>query len=313
MRRLRKGSKRAAFYNEGPLVFLYDGDHAERIRQCGARVLEGYDQNCADDPLLARIADSGAILLYELFQDDEVEIEIVVAESITTEERDRLSAHVRLPTGWIRLPTGELFLDSYNTLRAGLEEPTDRGATVNLSAGDYSVTIYRCDNAAADESDYPHDVIVMRPLKRKPGPGRPAILSEATSPRPAQETIAYGTVTDGEFDGLVRFISGTDLFAVNMSPQAAEALGLQAGREISFEIADGEIVIPGVYMGDTTSEYRDALPIAEDRERDAVELARVSWGVRDDFEGVLLICLRTKRQASIPEAYFGCWIPVRAS
>jgi len=314
MKRVHEGSKRAAFYNEGPLVFLYDGSYAEAIRDSGADFLEGYAESCADDPALTELAARGQILLYELFQDDEVEIEVIIADTITPDERAGLSAHVRLPTGWVRLPTGVLYLDSYNTLRAGQEEPTDKGATVSLPAGDYSVTIYQCDNLAAEESEYPHDVLVLRPLKRKPAARRPAILKDTiTAPPQADSGVGYGTVTDGVFDGLIRFISGTDLFAVNMDPKAAAALGLQAGGGISFEIADGELMIPGVYLGDTANEYQNALPIIEEREQSAVELARVSWGARDDFNGLLLICTRTKRHASVPDSFFGRWMPVRVS
>jgi hypothetical protein len=311
MKRMHKGSKRAAFYNEGPLVFLYDGSNATQIRESGVEVLEGYGESSADDPALTKLAARGVLLLYELFQDDEVEIEVIMAEKITPEERSRLSAHVRLPTGWIRLPTGKLFLDSYNTLRARREEITDQGATVSLPAGDYSVTVYQCDNVAAEESNHPHDVLVLRPLKRKPTARRPAILRDtATAPPPVDDGVGYGKITDGVFDGLIRFITGTNLFAVNMDPRTAEDLGLQVGDEISFEIANGELNIPGIYLGETMNEYRDALPIVEEREKSAVELARVSWGGREDFDGILLICERTKRQASVPEAFFGRWISV---
>lgn len=314
MKRVHERSKRAAIYNEGPLVFLYDGSYAEVIRDSGAEVLEGYGESCADDPALTELAARGQVVLYELFQDDEVEIEVIIADAIAPDERARLSSHVRLPTGWIRLPTGMLFLDSYNTLRAGHEKPTDLGASVSLPAGDYSVTIYQCDNLAAEESEYPHDVLVLRPLKRKPAGRRPAILRDTTiAPPPADGGIGYGTVADGVFNGLTRFISGTDLFAVNMDPQNAAALGLRAGGEISFEIADGELTIPGVYLGGTENEYRNALPIIEEREQNAVELARVSWGARDDFDGLLLICTRKKRHASVPDSFFGRWVPVRVS
>ena len=43
---------RAAFYNEGPVVFLYDRSHLSAIRESGAEVLEGYGEGTADDPLL---------------------------------------------------------------------------------------------------------------------------------------------------------------------------------------------------------------------------------------------------------------------
>jgi len=314
MRRVHQRSKRAAFYNEGPVVFLYDGSYAAAIRESGAEVLEGFSESSADDPALTELAARGELVLYELFQDDEVEIEVIVADKITPDERARLSAHVRLPTGWIRLPTGKLFLDSYNTLRAGYEEATDKGATLSLPAGDYSVTVYQCDNVAAEKSEHPHDVLLLRPLKRKPTARRPAILCDTyTAPPPAEGGIGYGKVTDGVFNGLIRFISGTHIFAVNMDPQAAEALGMQAGKGITFEIADGGLTIPGVYMGGTGNEYQSALPIVEEREKNAVELARVSWGAREGFDGILLICTRTRRRASVPQAFFGSWMPVRVS
>ena len=113
------------------------------------------------------------------------------------------------------------------------------------------------------------------------------------------------------FNGLVQLIPDTDLFAVNMDPKTAEALHLRAGSTVFFEIAGGELVLPGVYLGNTMNEYRDALPVIELRKKTAVEMARVGWGARDDFDGLLLICERTRRNAAVPGAFFGSWIPVR--
>ena len=312
MKRVRNASKRAAFYNEGPVVFIYDGSHVSAIRESGAEILEGYGERTADDPALIELASRGQLLLYELFQDDEVEIELIVADKISADERARLSAHTRCPAGWIWLPTGRLFLDSYNTLRAGNEEITDQGATVAVPSGHYSVVVYLGNGELAENSDHPQDVLLLRPLKRKPTGRRPAIIRDRTSaPQSAEVGVGYGKITDNVFNGLVYFIPDTDLFAVNMDPQTKDSLHLRAGSTFSFEIAGGELVLPAVYLGDTTREYEDALPGIELQEKTAAELARVSWGARDNFDGLLLVCKRTRRNAAVPEAFFGNWTPVR--
>lgn len=312
MKRVRKASKRAAFYNEGPVVFLYDSSHASAIRESGAEILEGYGEQTADDPALLELASKGQLLLYELYQDDEVEIEIIVADKISADERARLSAHTRSPAGWIWLPTGRLFLDSYNTLRAGNEEITDQGATVVVPPGHYSVVVYLCNGELAESSDHPQDVLLLRPLKRKPKGRRPAIICDRTSTlQSAEGGVGYGKITDNVFNGLVYFVPDTDLFAVNMDPKTAGALHLRAGSTFSFEIAGGELVLPGIYLGGTTREYQDAFPVIELQEKNAVELARVGWGARGNFDGLLLVCERTRRKAVVPEAFFGSWTPVR--
>ena len=312
MKRVRKASKRAAFYNDGPVVFLYDSSHVSAIRESGAEILEGYGDRTADDPALLELASQGQLLIYELYQDDEVEIELIVADKISADERAQLSAHTRCPAGWLWLPTGRLFLDGYNTLRAGNEEITDQGASVAVPSGHYSVVVYVCNGELAENSDHPQDVLLLRPLKRKPTGLRPAIMRDRTStPQSAEVGVGYGKITDNVFNGLVYFIPGTDLFAVNMDPKTKDALHLRAGSTFSFEIAGGELVLPAVYMGGTTKEYEDALPGIELQEKTAVELARVTWGARDNFNGLLLVCKRTRRNATVPEVFFGSWTPVR--
>ena len=277
MKRVRKASKRAAFYNEGPVVFLYDSSHVSAIRESGAEILEGYGERTADDPALLELASQGQLLLYELYQDDEVEIELIVADKISADERARLSAHTHCPAGWIWLPTGRLFLDGYNTLRAGNEEITDQGATVAVPSGYYSVVVYLGNGELAQNSDHPQDVLLLRPLKRKPTGRHPAIIRDRTStPRSAEGGVGYGKITDNVFNGLVYFVPDTYVFAVNMDPKTAGALHLRAGSTFSFEIAGGELVLPGVYLGGTTREYEDALPGIKSLEKTAAELTRVS-------------------------------------
>ena len=189
---------------------------------------------------------------------------------------------------------------------------TDQGATVTVPPGHYSVVVYLSNDELAEDSDHPQDVLLLRRLKRKPTGRRPAIMRDRTStPQPAKGGVGYGKIIDNVFNGLVYFIPDTDLFAVNMDPKTKDALHLSAGSTFSFEIAGGELVLPAVYLGFTTREYEDALPAIELQEKTAVELARVTWGARDNFDGLLLVCKRTRRKAVVPEAFFGSWTPVR--
>jgi hypothetical protein len=96
----RSGPTLVEFSNEGLVVFLYDEASAEAIRAASPTLLEGFGDDDASDPALARLATDGLLVAFELAQDDPVRIELRVGRQLTEAERaDRwLAGHMRSRT-----------------------------------------------------------------------------------------------------------------------------------------------------------------------------------------------------------------------
>ena len=96
------------------------------------------------DATLLDLARRGRLVVYELFQDDEIIVQVAVGEPLRAHEYAR-GHWVGPSTGWIALPTGRLCIEGYDTLRLGSEDPTDAGAILELPPGDYALAIHFVD------------------------------------------------------------------------------------------------------------------------------------------------------------------------
>src|SRR5689334_18897785 len=101
-------------YNSSAVAFLFDEGNLEAIREAGPFILEGFrGEEDVADPQLRDLAARGLLIVYELYQDDEIRAEVVVGdapepEGFQGEKRGRLD-----------LPTGKLHIASHDTLEGG--------------------------------------------------------------------------------------------------------------------------------------------------------------------------------------------------
>ncbi len=150
---IRQGATPVHIYNEGIVVFLYDEANGERIRDADPKIIWGADPAAFQEPATRELLAAGDLLFYGLQGDGGVDVEVVVGASLTKEE---LSTGKWFPpqTGYLSLPSGRLCIHSYNTLPMGdnEEDPSDKGAVVEVPAGTYRVTLYRKDWDAMEES-----------------------------------------------------------------------------------------------------------------------------------------------------------------
>jgi hypothetical protein len=84
---IRAGAQRADVYNSGLLVFVYDESHRDVINQAEPGVLDGFSRDeVLNDQALRKLARDGTLVVYELQQDDELDMEVVVGDALTEEE-----------------------------------------------------------------------------------------------------------------------------------------------------------------------------------------------------------------------------------
>jgi hypothetical protein len=172
---IREGAQRADVYNSGLLVFVYDEANRLMINQAAPSVLDGFSRDeVLNDQSLQELARTGTLVVYELQQDDELDMEVVVGEALTVEE---LSIGLWEPVQYARLnlPSGRLCIESYDSLRLGDEQPTDEGAIFSVPPGDYVMTLHRIDWDALDDAeieDYEgtSEVFVLTPIGQNAPP-----------------------------------------------------------------------------------------------------------------------------------------------
>jgi hypothetical protein len=172
---IREGAQRADVYHSGLLVFVYDEFHRAAINEAAPSVLDGFNRDeVLNDQALQKLARDGTLVVYELQQDDELDMEVVVGAALTEEE---LSIGLWEPVQYARfnLPSGRLCIESYDSLQLGDEEPTDEGAVLDVPPGDYVMTLHRIDWGALDDAeieDYEgtSEVFVLSPMGQNAPP-----------------------------------------------------------------------------------------------------------------------------------------------
>ena len=164
---IREDSTHVEAYNEGLVVFLYDDAQTDMIREASPSILEGFGEQDVADPTLARLAAEGALVVFELEQDDELSIELAVGEPLTADELAG-GRWCRTQRARLNLPSGVLCIEGYNNLQFD-PDPMDEepGARITVPPGYYAMSLYRSDIFAYEESEtdapYAWQVITLTP------------------------------------------------------------------------------------------------------------------------------------------------------
>ena len=90
-----------------------------------------------EKPLLA-LGEKGLLVVFELYQDDELQAEVSLGPPVDQSEGFPWS---KPGEAFLSLPSGTLCIESMDCLRIGTEEPTDEGARLALLPGDYVVSL----------------------------------------------------------------------------------------------------------------------------------------------------------------------------
>lgn len=152
METIRPDSITAEFYNDGPVIFFYDDQNQEAIRAISPSILDGYGNSDINSELF-EVAEKGLLVVYCLYQDDEMAIELVVGEPLSNEEKQAFGSSKPEQRAYLNLPSGKLAIESYNNLRLSIEfDPHEEpGALLDVPAGEYILSIYSLDVIAEDD------------------------------------------------------------------------------------------------------------------------------------------------------------------
>jgi len=286
---IRPGAYRLDVYNEATLVYLFDEAHLELLKQSGADFQGGFSEEEAEvDERLRRLARDGLYVAYELQQDDEVAVEVVVGPPLTRKELT-VARWLKPQRAFLKLPSGKLRIDTANTLPIHDEEQEDRPGIVVVPPGDYVLTLYRIDwtemkndGLVADGRPWhgPEEVIVLTPSLDSRSVRNKSFLRY---PKPAND-IWQGRyeIAGNKFYGLAMTQYWWDNINVNIDRAAADKLGLRPGMSFCLEVAD--FVFEVVHFGeaDTTQ------IVSPQWERWAKSLAgnRKEFGVSYRFRGI---------------------------
>ncbi|HEX3148243.1 MAG TPA: hypothetical protein VHR66_09165 [Gemmataceae bacterium] len=285
---IRPGAQRFDVYNEGLIVYLFDESSLEHLKNSGADFQGGFvDEEKKVDKSLRQLARDGWYVAYELFQDDEVAVEVVVGPPLTRKEL-AVARWLKPQRAFLKLPSGKLRVDTPNTLPIHEEEQEDEPGVAIVPAGDYVLTLYRMDwnemqndGLVADGRPWPgpQEVIVLTPADQaKP----PQNKSRLRFPKP-DEAVWQGRyeISGDTFHGLAMTQYWWDNINVNVDRSAEDRLGLRPGTV--YRVAAGDHVFEVMHFGDADMEIMTSLEFVTWAKSLAGE--RKEFGVSFRFRG----------------------------
>lgn len=178
-KKIRPDAVYASVYNEGLCAFLCDASHEAEIGSIIAASPDAFPTPSSNESESLRpLAERGLLLTYELYQDDELSIQIAVGGPATEGERAALPMHDPVE-GYLSLPSGRLLVHSSNT--APWSDPTDEGAHLafDLAPGDYRAAIYHIDLDRLPETPgerITSQFVCLTPVTEKPAELAPVFL-----------------------------------------------------------------------------------------------------------------------------------------
>ena len=180
MQTIRPDSLTAEFYNDGPVIFLYDDQSQEAIKAVDPSILEGHGKSDVNAELF-EVVEKGLLVAYELFQDDEIALEVSIGDPLSDQECAVLNPCLPVQRAYLNLPSGKLAIEGYSNLRLSPDFDPDEepGALLDVPSGEYIVSLYSVDGYAQEENteevSKPNHLFVLTPvsqaepfLERKP-------------------------------------------------------------------------------------------------------------------------------------------------
>jgi len=246
---LREGVCRATAYNDGLTVFLYDA--SQRSALAHVDIAEVIEQHYGVDELeqqYREISVDAQLVAYELEQDDEINIDVAVGAPLNDEERSTLGVGEAQQT-LLKAPTGQLRVESYNSLNLGKSPGEEVGARVDVPAADYTLSLYRKDFSGWSDSKLeryrgPLQIVILTPTDELSPPDERRAYLPWLPPAGAPDWVGDWQIDDGGvFHG--RFIIP---IGINLDRPAAQRMRLRAGTRLRLETDDWSheaIYLPG--------------------------------------------------------------------
>jgi len=286
-------------FNSGLEVWLYDEANLDAIRRSGAT------QDFDEAKLRALFAD-GLLAAYSLYQDDELRVGVIVGATPT--EKNLSSGEWLDPqTAFLRLPSGQLCIESNDASRIGPEDAADPGGRVTVPPGDYRLTLYRVDYEAFERKGRtwkgPQEVVVLTPG----GTGDDAATAILPFELKSDTTWVGSYTIDGRtLEGLVWFDDYWDTFIVNIDRRAIDALGLTAGACLRTTVPKAKIALVSAFA----ASWKEAMAL---QPPDGVSLEEYGFAALSPMArwngAEALFCRRDRTKTGIKARHKQIWLP----
>ena len=238
---------RIKFYSDGPLLFFYDEAYRNELKNLALDlVIQGYSEQDKKSRSLIKLATEGKLLIYELFQDDEIDFQLIYPGPPKKEILSKIKRSWDEPIeGFLDVPSGKLCIESYSTLRINPhEDPEETGAHIDCTPGKYILSIHRPDNIETGT-----DLVILTPQKgEKPDPN--AILVEKTNLHPPWAESCKAKRK--KFEGAIKQVD--DYYITNLNEESAKIMGLKAGMNMIVTVQGTLDEIGAVYIGEDLTE-----------------------------------------------------------
>ncbi|MGH8120436.1 MAG: hypothetical protein ACRESK_07470 [Gammaproteobacteria bacterium] len=253
-----------------------------------------------------KLTQQGMIVGYSLMQDDELDIEVHVGDPFTDSEL-AIARWLDPQHALLQLPSGRLCVESNDASRVGPEEPTDKGAQVDLPAGDYMLTLYRIDYEALsrEKLDWrgPQEVIVLTP-----GGTKADAAADLLPFQPRRDTTWIGKyqIKGQRAEALAWFHDYWDTFVVNLDLAAASRLSLTPGKYFRTHVPTAKITLISSF-GKSWTEAQRLRPPAD---IPLDEYGYAAFSPMSDWDGAeALFCRRERAKTRIEDEQHNLWLP----
>ncbi|HYD80693.1 MAG TPA: hypothetical protein VEC06_12860 [Paucimonas sp.] len=299
---VRDGAKRVQVFNSGLEVWLYDDGNLGAIRGPA-----GVDYAADEDhPRFAELMRQGLLAGYDLYQDDGIDVEVLVGAPLSASEL-AVSRWLEPQTTFLRLPSGRLCIESTDASRLGPEDPMDEGAVVEAPPGDYRVTLYRIDHEALEreglEWDGPQEIIVLTP---------DGACAEAAAhllpfqPRRDLDWVGNYRIDGDRVEALAWFDDYWDSFVLNLDAAAAAKLALAPGMFIRTRVPAAELTL----VSEFTKSMRHPKRVPPPKDMALDEYGYAALGPLGDWNGAeALYCRRERSKKAVDSRHRRLWLP----
>lgn len=299
---LRDGGTPVTVTNSGLEVWLYDEANLDSIRATNTPN-HGFGGMPGGFDALTR---DGVVVGYSLWQDDEINLAVHVGAPFTDKEL-AVSRWLSPQRAFLRLPSGRLCIESNDASRLGPENPTEKGAVVDVPAGDYGFTLYRVDDEALDRERLtwkgPQEVVVLTP-GGNPRDAATDLLS--FEHRRDNDWVGNYTVGGTSAEALAWFGDYWDTCIVNLDSAAIAKLGIEPGTYLRTTVPAAGIALVSVFAESWEDGRRLPAPdgIALDEYGYAALSPMAEW---DGAEA--LFCRRDTTKTRIEDEQHNVWLP----
>jgi hypothetical protein len=297
---IRPRARRVQLFNSGLEVWLFDEQHLRAIRESGAisGLIDG------DESLLGAEMQAGRLVGYSLWQDDGLDIGVVVGEPLTPSEL-ACTEWLEPQRALLRLPSGRLCIDSNDSSRIGPETPTETGATLDVPPGDYRVTLHRADREALERQERtwegPQEIVVLTPGGSAEDAARRLL---PFSRRRDLSWVGQYRIDGRTFHGLVSFDDPSSTYVANLDAAAAQVLRLDVGRLLRVTCPEVGLTITTVFA----SNWEEGRGLAVPDDVDEYAYACITRIRRCEGKDVLF-GRRAKAKTTIEARHNGLWWP----